>query len=61
MKIDLERLRQDLIRDNYGGYFVGGFGGALMEAFDIKKASPDEIVKIAQKKGVDLSRYITEN
>lgn len=33
--IDIERLRDDLRDDDLGAYFGGGFGGALMEAFDI--------------------------
>lgn len=43
-------------RDCYGAYF-GGFGGALIETFDIDSASPEELIRMAQRKGLDLSRY----
>ena len=41
-----------------GTDFGGSFGGALMEAFDIDSATPEELVQIAQDKGVDLQNYI---
>ena len=56
--IDIERLREDLRSDVLGAYFGGGFGGALMEAFDIDRATPEELVQIAQDRGVDLQNYI---
>lgn len=56
--IDIERLREDLRSDDLGAYIGGGFGGALMEAFDIDNATPEELVQIAQGKGVDLQNYI---
>ena len=58
--IDIERLREDLRSEDLGAYFGGGFAGALMEAFDIDNATSDELVKIAQDKGVDLKRYVVE-
>lgn len=56
--IDIERLREDLRSDVLGAYFGGGFGGALMEAFDIDNATPEELLQIAQDNGVDLRRYV---
>lgn len=56
--IDIERLREDLREEDIGAYFGGGFGGALMEAFDIDSATPEELVQIAQNREVDLRRYI---
>ena len=38
--IDIDALRDDLLRDCFGGYFAGGFGCALVEVSDIEKASP---------------------
>ena len=38
MDIDFDRLRSDLADDSYGAFYGGGFGGALMEAFDIESA-----------------------
>lgn len=45
--IDVDHLRNE----DLGACFGGGFGGALMEAFDIDKATPQELVRIAQEKG----------
>ena len=56
--IDIQRLREDLRSEDLGAYFGGSFGGALMEAFDIDSATPEELVEIAQDKGVDLQNYI---
>ena len=55
--IDVDKLRNDLLQDCYGGYFAGGFGGSLVEATDIEKASPQELIKIAENKGIDLTKY----
>ena len=57
MIIDVDELREDMKQDCYGAFFGGGFGGELMEASDIESASPEELVRIAQRKGIDLSRY----
>ena len=58
--IDIERLREDLRSDDLGVYLGVGFGGALMESFDIERAAPEELVQIAQDKGIDLRRYVVE-
>ncbi|WP_026515211.1 hypothetical protein [Butyrivibrio sp. LB2008] len=55
--IDIEKLREDMKDDCLGAYFGGGFGAALIESFDVEKASYEELVKMAQNKGIDLRRY----
>ena len=57
MTIDIEKLREDLKQECYGEFFGGGFGGALMESFDVEKASPEKLVKMAQENGLDLRKY----
>lgn len=57
MRIDVEKLRKDLLNDSYGAFFGGGFGGALMESFDIQNASAEDLVRIARGKGLDLRKY----
>lgn len=57
MIIDIERLREDLKEDDYGAFFAGGFGGAMMESFEIEKASLEELIRIARNKGIDLDQY----
>ena len=55
MIVNIEKLRDELKQDCYGAYFGGGFGGALMESFDIENASPQELIEIARDKGIDLN------
>ena len=57
MTIDIEELREDLKQDSYGAFFGGGYGGAMMEAIDIDRASPRELVELALERGIDLSKY----
>ena len=58
MKIDIEKLREDMKNDSLGAFFGGGFGGVLFEAMDLDKASDEKLVKMAQQKGIDLSEYL---
>ena len=57
MQIDIDSLREDMKQDSYGAFFGGGYGGALMESFDIEKASPKELLEMAQDKGFNLEDY----
>ena len=50
MKIDIEKLRKDMKQGCYEVYFGGGFRGALMESFDMEKASPEKLIEMAKKK-----------
>ena len=58
MIVNIEKLRDELKQGCYGASFGGGFGGALMESFDIENASPQELIEIARDKGIDLNEYI---
>ena len=55
--IDVEKLRDDLNNESLGAFFVGGFGGALIEAGDLERASPDKLVEMARRDYVDLEDY----
>ena len=55
--IDLDALREGMKQECYGAFFGAGFGGALIESFDIDDASPEELVKMAQDMGIDLRNY----
>ncbi|MCR5034078.1 MAG: hypothetical protein K6B42_01495 [Clostridia bacterium] len=57
MIIDVDKLRDDMLQEDLGAFFGGGFGGALMEAVDVERASDEELVEIAQRQGIDLRRY----
>ncbi len=59
MEIDIDRLREDIKQDCYGAYFGEGFGGALMESFDVEKASSQKLVEIAEERAIDLRKYET--
>ena len=54
---DLDSLRDDMIEECSGAFFVGGFGGAAMEAEEIRDASDEELIRMAERNGVHLSRY----
>ena len=60
MIIDVDKLRDDMLNEDLGAFFGGGFGGALMEAIDIERASDEELVEIAQRQGIDLRKYEVE-
>lgn len=57
MIIDVDKLRDDMLQEDLGAFFGGGFGGALMEAVDVERASDEELVEMAQRQGIDLSKY----
>ena len=58
VEIDIDRLRKDLEDYYMSGFVVTGFGAAFMEATDVKNASDDEIIEMAQKASFDLRKYI---
>ena len=58
VEIDIERLRQDLKNESLGAFYGGGFGGALIESFQIDKATPEELIKIAVKMNINIDNYI---
>ena len=55
--IDVDRLRDDMRDECLGAYFGGGFGAALIESFDVYRATPEKLVEMAQSHGVDLRKY----
>ncbi len=59
--IDIDRIRKDLREENFGAFFGGGFGGAMVEAFDIDGLSPEELIKLARQRGLDISEYLSED
>ena len=55
--IDIDKLRKDMLDDSMGAFCVGGFGGGVISALDIECASPEKLVDIALKCGIDLRKY----
>ena len=57
MCIDIDMLRAAVADECRAAYFGGSFGAALMESFDAERATPEELVEMALRLGLDLSRY----
>ena len=58
---DYERLRDDLSQEGCGAFFVGGYGGGLMEALDAELARSQDLLELARQQGVDLEDYETDD
>ena len=57
MVIDIDKLRKDLLDNCYGAFLVADFGAALVESAEIENASNEELIRIAQRQGLDLKLY----
>ena len=55
MNINIEKLRRALI--DYFGTAMMRFPMAIAELSEVKTASPERLVEIAEKNGFDLSEY----
>ncbi len=56
--IDFSKLRKDL-EDNYGSA-MSFFPVAIMDLTRVETASNEELLEIAQKENIDLSKYQKE-
>lgn len=54
--IDVNRLRRDM-KDNYGTAMFNGFPMAIMDVTKVERASDQEIISMARKQNIDLSKY----
>lgn len=57
MDIDFERLRIDLINYFESAHFAGGIGFAILEADRARYATEEELIRLAQFVGLDLTNY----
>ena len=57
VEIDVNRLRRDM-KDDYGTAMFNGFPIAVMDVGNVERLSDRELVELAQKKGVDLRKYV---
>lgn len=55
--IDIDCLREDLIANSFGMAVGMGFPGMLVETDIIRTASPDELIKIAEREGFRVEDY----
>lgn len=58
MKINVEKLRKDILDECAGAYFARGFGMALIESFDIERVTPEQLIEIARQKGLNIENYL---
>ena len=56
MGIDSEKLRKDL-KNYYGTAMFSGYPIARMDLNRVEKATPQELVKIAQQNKIDFNKY----
>ena len=61
MTIDIEKLKNDLKNELLGAYYGAGFGGALIESFNLDNMTPEEIVNLALRYGFNLENYEINN
>lgn len=59
VRLDIDALRRDLM-DDMGSAMYGGFPMAVIDLSEVECASPEELIRIAQRKGYDLRRYVIE-
>lgn len=57
MRVDVEKIRKDLLENSYGAFHIGGFGGAMVEAQDIENMAPDKLISLAIERGLDMEKY----
>lgn len=57
MTINLDALREALERECWGVFYGGGFGGAIVQATEVKEASPEELIALAEEMGLDLRQF----
>ena len=60
MVLNLTKLRQALI-DYYGTAAFSGMPAAMMDVFDVENASPEELVELARRAGLNLRDYEEED
>ncbi len=56
MDIDIEKLRREL-EDYYGAAVFSGLGAAVIDLAKVENASPQQLVEIALREGMDLGRF----
>lgn len=56
MTIDIDALR-DCLLDLCGTARFAGFGPALLDVAEVESASEYELIRIAERFGVDVSRF----
>ena len=53
--MDIDELKELLKEEDEGAFFIGGFGGAIVERDEIDHASLEELKDIARMHGYEVS------
>ena len=53
----MEALREAVRDECAAACFGGGIGPALMDAFDADSADEEELIRMAERWGIDVSAY----
>ena len=56
MDINVDALRRDL-EEFYGSAAFGGFPAALVDLAQVENASPQQLVELSRRAGLDLTDY----
>ena len=56
MEIDIDELR-GYLEDYCGTAAFGGMPAAMVDVWDIQSASPSELIRIAERLGIDVRRF----
>lgn len=56
MTYDYKKLRKDLI-DYFGTAAFSGFPAAMMDVYDVEKASNEKLLEYAKQAGFNMSKY----
>jgi len=59
IRIDVERLRRALI-DYFGTAMTAGAWPAIADVSEVEDASPIELIRIAEREGIDLREFAVE-
>ncbi len=57
MTIDVDALREAVKEECYAACFGGGIGPALLESFDADHATPQQLIEMARRLGIDLRQF----
>ena len=56
IRIDVEKLRRGLM-DYYGTAMTGGQWPAIADLSEVENASPEKLIRIAERDRIDLRKY----
>lgn len=57
LSYNFEKLRKDLKEECLAAMFAGGFGMAIVDLTDIERASNEQLLKYANKFGLNFDKY----